>query len=296
MKGIILAGGSGTRLWPATKVVSKQLLPIHDKPMVYYPLSALMLAGLRDILIISTPRDLPQYEALLGDGQKLGLSLKYAVQPEPKGLAQAFTIGEEFLAGDSAFLILGDNILYGSGLPEMLSKAAKLSTGAINFGYQVKDPKRYGVWVFDDHGKVVGIEEKPAEPKSNYANVGLYLFDGQVPEVAKQVKPSARGELEIVSVQQQYIAAGQMTVRKLGRGYAWLDTGTPESLQEASEFVRILENRTDQKIACLEEIAFELGYIDEEAVLRLAAELGKNNYADYLRRMVEDHRNGIEEE
>lgn len=288
MKGIILAGGSGTRLYPVTQAVSKQLLPVYDKPMVYYPISVLMLAGIREILIISTPRDLPMYEVLLGDGTQFGIHFTYKVQPKPEGLAQAFLLGKEFLAGDSAFLILGDNVLYGHGLPEILRRAVDITEGGSSFGYWVRDPHRYGVWEFDAEGRAIGIEEKPAVPKSNYANVGLYIFDGRVPEVAAAVQPSARGELEITSVQEVYLKEGKLRVEKLGRGIAWLDTGTHESLLEASEFIATIEKRQGLKVACLEHIGFELGYIDGEQVLKQAERLGKTEYGQYLRDLVEN--------
>jgi glucose-1-phosphate thymidylyltransferase len=283
MKGIVLAGGSGTRLYPVTQAVSKQLLPIYDKPMVYYPLSTLMLAGLRDILLISTPQDLPLFQRVLGDGSQFGINLQYAEQPRPEGLAQAFLIGKEFLGGDAAALVLGDNIFYGHGLTECLQCAAQIEDGATIFGYWVKDPQRYGVVHWDDNNRVLGIEEKPAEPKSNYAVVGLYFYDKQICDVAAQVKPSHRGELEITSVNNLYLEQGNLRVEKLGRGTAWLDTGTHESLLQAGNFIETIEKRQGLKVACLEEIAFQMGYIGDEDVERAAAKLGKTEYAEYLR-------------
>lgn len=285
MKGIILAGGSGTRLYPLTQVVSKQLLPIYDKPMIYYPLSVLMLAGITEVLIISTPEDLPRFEKLLGNGSSLGMRLEYIVQPSPDGLAQAFILGEDFLAGDDACLVLGDNIFFGQGLTEMLVRSVlqtKSEGRATVFGYYVNDPERYGVAEFDANANVISIEEKPANPKSNYAVAGLYFYPNDVVQKAREITPSARGELEITSLNQTYLEGKRLTVELMGRGFAWLDTGTHESLLEASQFIQTIEKRQSLKVACLEEIAYEKGYIDQEQLLALAEPLKKNQYGQYL--------------
>ncbi|MGB1042682.1 MAG: glucose-1-phosphate thymidylyltransferase RfbA [Tenacibaculum sp.] len=291
MKGIILAGGSGTRLYPITKGVSKQLLPVYDKPMIYYPLSVLMLAGIKDILIISTPEDLPSFEKLLGDGTDLGIQLSYAEQPSPDGLAQAFIIGEEFIGSDDVCLILGDNIFYGHGLPEMLLNAkqnVKAADKATVFGYYVKDPERYGVVDFDANGNALSIIEKPKIPKSNYAVVGLYFYPNSVINIAKDVKPSDRGELEITTVNQQYLQDNNLKVELMGRGFAWLDTGTHDSLLEASQFIETIEKRQGLKVACLEEIALHMGYINKAQVKKLAETLKKNNYGQYLLNLIKE--------
>ena len=288
MKGIILAGGAGTRLHPITRAVSKQLLPIYNKPMIYYPLSVLMLAGIRDILIISTPEDCPKFEVLLNDGSQLGLRISYAVQPNPEGLAQAFIIGKAFIENDNVCLILGDNIFYGHGLPEILQKAVKLKRGGMVFGYWVQDPERYGIVDFDESGKALSIEEKPKRPKSNYAVPGLYFFDNDVVDIASALKPSNRGELEITDVINAYLKNGNLRVELFGRGFAWLDTGTHESLMEASSFIETIEKRQGLMVACIEEVAYHMGYIDKNQVRRLAEPLRKNKYGEYLLQIINE--------
>jgi len=282
MKGIILAGGSGTRLHPLTLVVSKQLMPIYDKPMIYYPLSTLMLAGIREVLIISTPEDLPNFEKLLGDGRRIGLSISYAEQPKPEGLAQAFLIGEEFLNGEAGALILGDNLFYGYGMTGRLKEVAKRQKGATIFGYYVKDPERYGVVEFDKKGKAMGLEEKPSEPKSNYAVPGLYFYDDRVVEYAKNLKPSKRGELEITDLNRLYLEAGDLYVENLGRGVAWLDTGTHESLLQAASFIETVQERQGLMIGCIEEVSYHMGWIDQQQLAALGEELSKTKYGQYL--------------
>ncbi len=287
MKGIILAGGSGTRLYPLTMVTSKQLLPVYDKPMIYYPLSTLMLAGIRDILIISTPTDLPNFERLLGDGSNFGINLSYKVQPSPDGLAQAFLLGEEFIDGDSCAMVLGDNIFYGSGLKNHLKEAASRENGATVFGYYVEDPERFGIVEFDKDGKAISIEEKPQNPKSNYCVTGLYFYDNRVVEMAKKVKPSARGELEITDLNKLYLEDGSLNVVTLGTGYAWLDTGTMDALSEATEFVKVVENRQGVMVSAVEEIAYLNGWIDKKKLLESAEKYGKSPYGKHLKRVAD---------
>jgi glucose-1-phosphate thymidylyltransferase len=288
MKGLVLAGGSGTRLYPVTQVMSKQLLPVYDKPMVYYPLSTLMLAGIRDILLISTPQDTPRFEALLGDGKRWGIRLRYAVQPKPEGIAQAFLVGREFIGGERVALVLGDNIFHGHDLTELLKRAATRSRGATVFAYPVNDPGRYGVIEFDAQGKAVSIEEKPRQPKSRYAVTGLYFYDGRVAEIAAKLRPSARGELEITDVNRVYLERGELDVIPMGRGMAWLDTGTHEALLEAAHFIETIERRQGLKIACPEEIAYRMGFIDAAQLEALARPLEKSGYGEYLRRVLTD--------
>jgi len=286
MKGIILAGGFGTRLYPVTKVVCKQLLPVYDKPLIYYPLSTLMLSGIKEILIISTPSDTPKFKELLGDGSDMGIKLSYKVQEYPGGLAQAFIIGKEFIGNDSVALVLGDNIFYGHGLSDMLQTAAKTDDGAVVFGYYVNDPERYGVVEFDKNGMVVSLEEKPEKPKSHYAVVGLYFYDNSVVSIAENIKPSPRGELEITDVNKEYLKRGKLSVQSMGRGYAWLDTGTHDSLAEAGSFIKAIEDRQGLKVACLEEIAFRMKYIDIEGLKKVSEKTKKSTYGEYLARII----------
>ena len=292
MKGIILAGGSGTRLYPLTRVLSKQLIPVYDKPMIYYPLSVLMLAGIQDILIISTPRDLPQFQELFEDGSSLGISITYAEQPAPEGLAQAFVIGKDFIGSDTVALILGDNIFFGAGFSHVLEECAALSEGGLIFGYPVKDPERYGVVEFDYDNRVVGIEEKPTQPKSNFAVPGLYFYDNDVIDIARNIKPSPRGELEITDVNMEYLRCGKLRVQPLSRGFCWLDTGTHESLQQAASYVQAVQDRQGLKVACIEEIAYSLGYIDSGQMEKLAKDMLKNQYGQYLMDIVTETKRG----
>jgi glucose-1-phosphate thymidylyltransferase len=293
MKGIILAGGSGTRLYPVTKAISKQLLPIYDKPMIYYPLSVLMLSGIKEILIISTPHDLPHFKNMLGDGSQIGIKLSYEEQPSPDGLAQAFIIGDDFIGSDDVCLVLGDNIFYGAGFQKLLSdsvKKVKEENTAVIFGYNVEDPERYGIAEIDPNGNVISIEEKPESPKSNFAVVGLYFYPNSVVEIAKKVKPSKRGELEITSVNKEYLELEKLKIQKMSRGFAWLDTGTHDSMSEAIEFVKTVEKRTSLKIACIEEVAYRMGYINKEELQMRATELGKSSYGEYLHKILRDER------
>jgi glucose-1-phosphate thymidylyltransferase len=290
MKGIILAGGAGTRLYPITKIICKQLLPIYDKPMIYYPLSTLMLAGIKDILIISTPSDVPKFKDLFGDGSHLGLNISYKVQDNPRGLADAFLVGEEFIGDDQVCLILGDNIFFGHGLPELLKDAVEQKQGATVFGYYVNDPKRYGVVEFDDKNNAISIEEKPSKPKSNFAVVGLYFYDNKVIDIAKNLKPSARGELEITDLNRVYLEQKKLHVKIMGRGFAWLDTGTHASMVEATSFVKTIEERQGLKISCIEEIAYKLGYIDLDQLKKISSLLSKSTYGEYLERIVADEK------
>ena len=288
MKGIILAGGSGTRLYPITKAISKQLVPVYDKPMIYYPLSTMMLAGIKDIMLISTPRDISRFEDLLGDGTQLGINIEYKIQENPNGLAEAFVLGEDFIGDDSVCLILGDNIYYGSGLSKLVQRSAQKASGATVFGYQVSDPERFGVVEFDDNQHVISIEEKPEHPASNYAVTGMYFYDNSVVEIAKTMKPSPRGELEITDVNRAYLEKGQLDVELLGRGYAWLDTGTHESLHDAAAFIETVQKRQNLQIACIEEVAFRMGYIDKAQLIELAQPLKKNAYGQYMLRIAEE--------